>query len=160
MAFSKIHKNKKIRCHICPHNGKFHGENYESSPCASCSSLGDPAVRAYVPQRIGDIMEDDYDTRADVKSEMLGALALCVRMLLELNERRPFTFKIAMGKIENPYLSYEQLATQLNCTKQNIQYHLAQAIKLYPVLENALIVNERYNPGKKGIKGIANFSSL
>jgi len=54
-------------------------------------------------------------------------------------------------KITNPKKSYLDIAKELNCTKQNIMYHLRMAVRLFPFLKDYIKINSSYNPGRDGL---------
>ncbi|OGV51292.1 MAG: hypothetical protein A2X49_03770 [Lentisphaerae bacterium GWF2_52_8] len=135
-------------CHNCEHAG-IAFENYETSPCSSCQSIKDPSplgrksfeevcfAEEYAVHPVYEIEKNTHD-------EMLGALASCVTMLIELHEKHPDTFQIAMTKIKDPNLSYSEIAKLFNCRKQNIYYHLRKAVSLCSGLEHAMLIDRRF----------------
>lgn len=54
-------------------------------------------------------------------------------------------------KIMNPEKSYATIASELNCTKQNVMYHLRIAVLLFPFLKKYIKINSSYNSGRDGL---------
>jgi hypothetical protein len=137
-------------CHNCEFAGKIKDMNYKDSPCASCRAKKDPSpLGATEYENIAYAEEyaihPAYDFDHKQKDEILAALGSCVFMLVEMKEKHPETFKYVMTKIQAPGLSYADIAKKYCCKKQNVQYHLRKAMKLCPSLEQAFLIDCRYN---------------
>lgn len=138
-------------CHNCEHAGKVF-DSWKSSPCAKCPNINfkskslDYDDIAYA--------EEYADPRPipgeeiDDKRNWIKALSSCVLELVELSRKAPKTYKYAMTKLREPELSYLEIARRFGCRKQNIQYHLRKARKLFPPLASALVVDQRFNRRK------------
>ena len=134
-------------CHNCTRKPQKN-EPYEESPCASCPAAYDPELLSYVsfdPDRFPDpccpysAMYDDLPNEdPSFRDALISALAQTVKMLLQLKARNPSTFRVVEARMDEPHLSYADLAEKLSCRKQNIDYHLRRALKFCPELEYAL----------------------
>ncbi len=69
-----------------------------------------------------------------------------------MKEKFPATFKIVDAKIAEPNLSYSELAERFSCRKQNVQYHLKKAVRMFPELSFALIVDSRFIGKNQALK--------
>jgi hypothetical protein len=140
-------------CHNCPHDlSKF--SSYEESPCASCSTAKDPEPFSHFADDPAtfDVLQEDHPAYAedvDRVDDVLRSLGKCVFKLVELKEKRPETWKFVEMKLADPSASYSALAARGKCRKQNVYYHLRLATKLFPELASALIVDMRFQPGRK-----------
>jgi DNA-directed RNA polymerase specialized sigma24 family protein len=132
-------------CHKCAHRGvRF--KDYESSPCASCTAADNQHP---VGLRLSDEITGSEKfavspwepDASDLKEEMARALL----ELLNLREKYPESFRFVMAKIENPSLSYSEIAHRFKCRKQNVQYHLRKALSVCANLRHALLIDPRYN---------------
>ena len=151
-------------CHNC---GKRPQKNepYEKTACARCRAKQDPTLLAYAgvkdaadfvslqemhPAYRGDLDELGND-RFD-KDELFAALSQTIRVLLQMKERNPETYRVVEAKMAEPMLSYSQLAEKLCCRKQNIQYHLKRAVRICPELSCALLIDTRRIGGRTVLK--------
>ena len=142
-------------CHNCGRKPRP-DEEYEKTACANCRAEQDPAVQAYYPrdriifQKL-QVMHPAYAEPSDDRSAsssipaeaLLTALSQTIRVLLQLKESNPETYRVIEAKMADPMLSYAQLAERLSCRKQNILYHLKKAVRICPELGCALIIDTR-----------------
>ncbi|MBQ9336790.1 MAG: helix-turn-helix transcriptional regulator [Lentisphaeria bacterium] len=152
-------------CHSCGKRPQK-DEPYEKTPCARCRAKRDPALLSFGtgrdPAEFIELQElhpayrdDPYDEPDDVcfnKDELFAALSQTIRVLLQMKERNPETYRVVEAKMAEPRLSYSQLAEKLSCRKQNIQYHLKRAIRLCPELGCALLIDSRRTGGRDGLR--------
>lgn len=144
-------------CHNCGKRPEK-GEKYEKTACAHCRAAADPSVRAFYPadeialQRY-QVMHPAYEEEEEYSPEFLmmqgiiNALSQTIEIMLSLKESNPETYKVVEAKMKNPLWSYSQLAAQLDCKKQNIEYHLKKAMRLCPAISFALIIDPRFSNG-------------
>ena len=141
-------------CHKCPDNGKAF-DSYEKSPCSSCSCAKDPSFISRFEADPGSfsgfqVMHPSYDDdQPEALSRAFSALGQCVKALVSMKERHPDTYKFVIAKMDNPSISYSELASMFNCRKQNVQYHFKKAVSIIPELSHALIVDSRFLGGKR-----------
>lgn len=165
-------------CHNCGSRPKP-GTPYEKTLCAKCRTMKNPPPMSHyqddpstfhhlqVPHHsmVGDgefsLPEDESvsDTFPSFRKEdlngLLQALARSVRVLVELKERHPRTYRILDAKMSDPNLSYADLARRFECRKQNVQYHLKKAVEFCPELSCALIIDSRFSAGYNALKECA-----
>ena len=148
-------------CHNC---GKKPPKNavFEKTPCAKCRAAQDPNLMSYYsedpasfqtpqvmhPAYEGDGVSDEIAIE-DVKEKIFFALSRTLRILVDLKEKSPETYRVVEAKMRDPLLSYAELAKQLSCRKQNILYHLKKAVKLCPELSCAFLVDTRRTNGRR-----------
>ena len=145
-------------CHNCGKNptGKI---KYENSSCANCKAVKDPVLLNYnetdpatLPSmQIMHPAYEEYDSE-QLKQQLFSALSRTVKILVHLKEKSPETYSILEAKMENPALSYAELAKIFSCKKQNILYHLKRAVKICPELECALLIDSRFSGGHLAFK--------
>jgi len=87
----------------------------------------------------------------DLKKKLFSALSQAVMLMIALKEKYPETYRIVEAKMENPSLSYSELARIFDCRKQNILYHLKRAVALCPELSCVLIVDSRFSAGRRAV---------
>lgn len=60
--------------------------------------------------------------------------------------------------MQYPSMSYHEIGRNLNppCSKQNVLYHLSNAVKQFPDLCASIITDSRFSGGRLAIKKIAN----
>lgn len=75
-----------------------------------------------------------------------------MRILIDLKERHPMTYRILDAKMQEPHLSYTDLAKRFACKKQNVQYHLKKAVEVCPELYTALLIDSRFSLGYNALK--------
>lgn len=132
-------------CHNCEHDGKAWG-SWEDSPCAKCQDS--PPANSLT--NYDDISyAEEFAARPSVESDdsrrLPFAVADLVRTMVALNSKSPVTFQAVMARLENPSLSYAQIAVKFGCKKQNIDYHLKRAERAVPGIQEAFLVNPNYN---------------
>ncbi len=153
-----------LGCHNCKQK-PLPGTPYEESPCAACRTGKnpppltrkdeDPATyqSLSVPHPS---MTDEGDSswaQCGVSPvQLLRALSQSVRILVGLKERHPVTYRILDAKMQNPRLSYTELAERFSCRKQNVQYHLKKAVEVCPALSHVLIIDSRFSLGYSVLK--------
>lgn len=148
-------------CHNC---GKKPPKNavFEETPCAECRAAQDPSPLSYYSEdpacfQTLKVMHPAYEyddvcdehAAEDVKEKIFFALSRTLRMLVELKEKSPETYRVVEAKMREPLLSYAELAKQLSCRKQNILYHLKKAVRLFPELSCAFLVDNRRSNGRR-----------
>ncbi len=142
-------------CHNCGKNPQK-SVSFEKTPCAGCRAAQDPRPLSYykadpIVSRNLQVMHPAYEETDEVelKKRMFSTLSQAVMLMVSLKERYPETYRILEAKMENPGLSYSELARIFDCRKQNILYHLKRAIALCPELSCVLIVDTRFSPGRR-----------
>lgn len=88
-------------------------------------------------------------------SQLLKALSQSIRVMIEMKDRYPHTFEIMDAKLQDPSLSYSDIAKRFSCRKQNVQYHLKRAVQICPELSTALLVDTRFANGYNALKANA-----
>ena len=83
---------------------------------------------------------------------LMKAFSTSLRKLIQMTEKFPMTFEIVDAKIAEPNLSYSELAERFSCRKQNVQYHLKKAVRMFPELSFALIVDSRFLGSNQALK--------
>ena len=122
-----------------------------------CKDAGDH-VSAHMPfenieyaEEFGDNrtpLEQMYEKEKDKTDMLISAFSACLRIMIELKAKRPETFKYVWAKIENPSLSYSEIAQRFKTTKQNCDYHIHQGMKLFKELEHAVLIDQRFKSKK------------
>ena len=107
---------------------------------------GNCRLRAHIPQE-GMAAAAAAAGREESFHSLLISLAKTVRILVEMKEKYPETYKFVDAKMMDPTLSYSQLAERFSCRKQNVLYHLKKAVSIHPELSSALIVDTRFSRG-------------
>ena len=153
-------------CHKCEKK-PMPGTPYEKSPCATCKTLKNPPPESYFRDDPGSSQtlsvshpfasgyeHNIAETRKlnDFFNSVIRALSQSLRLLVNLKEKHPQTYRILEAKLDNPHLSYTELALRFSCKKQNVQYHLKKAVSLCPELSHALLIDTRYSSGYSAIK--------
>ncbi|OGV48654.1 MAG: hypothetical protein A2017_04400 [Lentisphaerae bacterium GWF2_44_16] len=137
-------------CHNCEYTAN-EADSFESSPCASCEAQSNP--RPITEVNLEDIsyaeayasMHPAYSKVPSPDDQLIKSMAKCVLELVDMKDKYPETFSIALAKIKEPHLSYSDIARIFNCRKQNIQYHLRKAVSIYDELRHALLIDQRFN---------------
>ena len=125
---------------------------YENTPCASCKTKNDPVPVSYYDEDPATFSSayvlhpsDSGTTEEELQNfemvTLLQAFSKSLRKLVRMKEKFPVTFEIVDAKIAEPNLSYSELAERFSCRKQNVQYHLKKAVRMFPELSFALIVD-------------------
>ncbi len=153
-------------CHKCDKK-PAPGTPYEESPCATCRTLKNPLPESHTREDPGNYLasgiqhpfavcgEDKRYETQDISrlfSSMVKAFSQSLRILVNLKEKHPQTYRIVEAKLDNPNLSYTELALQFSCRKQNVQYHLKKAVSLCPELSYALLIDTRFSSGYSAIR--------
>ena len=105
-------------CHNC---GKKPPKNavFEKTPCAKCRAAQDPNLMSYYsedpasfqtpkvmhPAYEGDGVSDEIAIE-DVKEKIFFALSRTLRILVDLKEKSPETYRVVEAKMREPLLSY------------------------------------------------------
>lgn len=167
-----LNKRKREReevmfgCHKCGHNVKT-GTAFEESPCAKCqAALNPPVISRYEadPATFNslNVMHPAYDEgydKDDVTQNVLSALGQTVRTLVKMKEKFPETYKFVDAKMNEPSLSYTDLAVRFSCRKQNVLYHFKKAVSICPELSCAIIVDSRFSAGRHALRNGRNASA-
>lgn len=143
-------------CHKCQHAAKSFN-SYDESPCASCVTCKDPSPISHFASDpatfdILTVMHPAYDDSEEAEGRVeraLSALGQCVRRLVAMKDNHPDTYKFIIAKMDRPALSYSEIALMFNCKKQNVLYHFRKAVKIFPELSHALIVDRRFLGGRR-----------
>lgn len=153
-------------CHKCDKK-PVPGPPYEKSPCASCRTIKNPLPESHSREDPGNYLPASTQptpmTSLEHKSRkahdineffdsILRAFSQSLRILVNLKEKHPQTYRILEAKLDNPNLSYTELALRFSCRKQNVQYHLKKAVSLCPELSHALLIDTRFSSGYSAIK--------
>lgn len=150
-------------CHNCKIK-PAPGTPYEESPCATCKTLKNPPPESHYREDPGSYQvlsvphpslsekEEKTGDTAKVFSAVIRAFSQALRLLVNLKDKHPQTYRILEAKLDNPSLSYTDLAERFSCKKQNVQYHLKKAVSLCPELSHALLIDTRFSAGYSAIK--------
>ena len=140
------------------HNCGFRPEKetlYKDSPCANCKTLEDPALLSLSREDPSVYQEYSINHPAYTETEgedlfrnkiqeVISALSQTIHVMVRLKEKYPETYRVVEAKMNYPSFSYAQLASMLDCRKQNILYHLKRAMEFCPELSYALLIDPRY----------------
>ena len=153
-----VHPKKEVFLMFGCHNCGFRPEKntlYSNSPCAKCRALEDPSLLSLSREdpsvyqeystnhpAYDDTQEEDHFRYK--MGEVISALSQTIHIMVRLKEKYPETYRVVEAKMNYPTFSYAQLASMLDCRKQNIFYHLKRAMKFCPELSYALIIDSRY----------------
>lgn len=160
-----------LGCHNCDKRPDP-GTPYEESACAGCHSggnlycsrdlsndiLGDERVSVDADFIFSDEQRGCADeSPPDIMStkQLLKAFSQSIRVMVEMKDRYPHTYEIMDAKLQDPSLSYSELAKRFSCRKQNVQYHLKRAVQICPELSAALLVDTRFSNGYNALKANA-----
>lgn len=153
-------------CHNCEKK-PAPGTPYEESPCATCRTRKNPPPESHYREDPGSYQiltvphpstqkteEEDFKKydQNEFFSTVIRAFSQSLRILVNLKEKYPQTYRILEAKLDNPSLSYTELATRFSCRKQNVQYHLKKAVALCPELSYALLIDTRFTAGYSALK--------
>ena len=149
-------------CHNCGFRPE-RNTDYEQSPCSKCRALEDPALLSF--SREDPELYQEYSSLHPAYSELkredlfsskiqkvISALSQTIHIMVRLKEKYPETYRVVEAKMNYPMFSYSQLASMLDCRKQNILYHLKRAMKFCPELSYALIIDPRYAKKEQRIR--------
>lgn len=102
-----------------------------------------------VPERILSLM------RETCESSIYMGLASTVLRMVELAKLRPVMFEALVLKLRFPHMSYYDIGGIMHCSKQNVLYHLKQAVHVFPELADAIITDTRFSGGRYAIRTAA-----
>lgn len=152
-------------CHNC---GKKIVRNtpYAQSPCATCKAQqnpmpqsqyrNDPALFPNLQVMHPAYEEPDEQSMAfQIRENLFRSLAKTIRILTEMKLRYPETYKFIEAKMDNPRLTYTELAGMFSCRKQNVLYHLKKATAICPELQQALLIDTRFSGGHYALRNAA-----
>lgn len=133
-------------CHNCTKRPSP-GEDYNKTACASCKLLTEKnsgVTNSYIFfddnaffSTWGAVYPEVYEkeiTQCPYLERMFQAMASAMQILTALARKQPQTYRVVMAKIASPRASYSEIAKELGCRKQNIQYHLDRFLQKYPSL--------------------------
>lgn len=160
-----------VGCHNC-NKRPAPGTPYEESACAVCTAggrlyssrdlcndiLGDERVSVEPDFIYSDESENasvQCQTPGQETEQLLRAFSQSIRIMVEMKDRYPHTYEIMDAKLQDPSLSYSDLAKRFSCRKQNVQYHLKRAVQICPELSLALLVDTRFANGYNALKANA-----
>lgn len=153
-------------CHNCEKK-PAPGTPYEQSPCATCKTLKNPPPASHYRDDPGtfQVLSVQHPSQKEPQSNrvetgdaseffttVIRAFSQSLRILVNLKEKHPRTYRILEAKLDDPSLSYADLALRFSCRKQNVQYHLKKAVSFCPELSYALLIDSRFSPGHPSIK--------
>jgi hypothetical protein len=78
-------------------------------------------------------------------NELKQLIRLLNRIVL-FYDNSPRGFDIVLTKVLHPEMSYQDIATEQNTSKQLVAYHLKRANEVLPELESAVLVDRRHHP--------------
>ncbi len=149
-------------CHNC---GKKIVKNtpYAQSPCATCRTEQNPMPQSQYrtdPAEFRNLQvmhpayeEPDADSlEFRIREKIFRSLAKTIRLLTKMKEQHPETYKFIEAKMDNPRLTYTELAGMFSCKKQNVLYHLKKATMICPELRNALLIDARFSGGHYALR--------
>ena len=152
-------------CHNCG-NRIVKNAPYAQSPCASCKAEHNPMPQsqyrndpALFPNL--QVMHPAYDEPDErsiefrIRERLFHSLAKTIRILAEMKEQYPETYKFIEAKMFNPRLTYTELAGMFSCKKQNVLYHLKKATAICPELRSALLIDTRFSGGHYALRNTA-----
>ena len=122
------------------------GTPYEETPCATCRTINNPAPVSRYRSDPGTFQslqtemappQEKTPVQQMVINDLLRAFAQSLRLLIGLKESRPMTYQVLDAKMQEPGLSYSDLA----------KYHLKKAVELCPELSTALLIDNRFTQG-------------
>ena len=94
------------------------------------------------------------------ENAVIVAMSGLILQLVRLAKTYPVLFEIVIKKMQYPYMSYAEIGATMNppCSKQNILYHMKQAVAMYPDLETVLPTDTRFSGGRYALRTIADIS--
>lgn len=94
------------------------------------------------------------------ENAVIVAMSGLILQLVWLAKKYPVLFEIVIKKMQYPYMSYAEIGATMNppCSKQNILYHMKQAVAMYPELETVLPTDTRFSGGRYALRTIADIS--
>lgn len=152
-----IRYNRLPQCKTCEHTSYCKTAGYKSEPHNHVALLDEKDELPKV-----EIEKSELHRIADLLNEANHIIDSCgadlifntMQSMHWLHKSRPVAFKIALKKILNPEMSYTALSRECQLkSKQLVDYHLRQAVKVMPQLSEALLcygyTNNRQRHGGK-----------
>lgn len=105
--------------------------------------------------------ENELATLGTIKDaiahQIMSSISGIVLALLRMSQTNPTMFEILIKKMQFPFMSYSEIGASLDppCSKQNVLYHLKSAVRMYPEIEAALLIDSRYSGGRYALKTLA-----
>lgn len=92
-----------------------------------------------------------------ITHQILSSLSGAILKLLKLASSNKLAFEVLVKKMQFPYMSYSDIGVSLDppCSKQNVLYHLKNAVKAFPELESVLVIDSRYSGGRYALKTLS-----
>jgi hypothetical protein len=95
-------------------------------------------------EKLAEVLHDAYHLMAGIGVDILFQSINSIQAVYKF---RPLAFQILLNKILHPAMSYSEIAKQLNLkSKQLVDYHLKQAMKVSPYISHCIIIDKRYYP--------------
>ena len=95
-------------------------------------------------QKLAEIVHEAYSLLDGLGADTLFQAFNSMQSVYKL---RPLALQISLKKILHPHMSYSEISKQLNLkSKQLVDYHLKQAIKVSPYIGKCLTIDKRYYP--------------
>lgn len=171
-------------CHSCSVNLSDY-ERYEDSPCASCflsqeyshthnmglfdnintadveDFKGSTATLTTEQEELLAGLDTELETFDAIKqaceAQMLITMSNVCLKIIKLMKRNPTTIGILLRKWQFPYMSYSDIGASMNpkCSKQNVLYHLKQAVQFFPELEHLILTDTRFSGGRYALRTVA-----
>jgi len=95
-------------------------------------------------EKLADLLHEAYHLLAGIGVDILFRAINAIQAVYKF---RPLAFQVLLNKILHPYMSYSEIAKQLNLkSRQLVDYHLKQAMKVSPYIANCIIIDKRYYP--------------
>ena len=89
-----------------------------------------------------------------MKERLLSSLSTCLLEIQQIREKTPKYYRIIMCKLTGWDKSYNNIAKECNCSKQNVHQAIKISIKKWPSLRAAILVNQKYYPKTKKRIGV------
>ena len=149
--------NKLPKCGACKYHtyckeaSYYPSSNYQSldqlSNLEKPASLTAPDNQPKTDiQKLADILHEAYHLLAGVG---VDTLFQAINSIQAVYKSRPLALQVLLNKILHPHMSYSEISKQLNLnSKQLVDYHLKQAIKISPYIGKCLTIDKRYYPKK------------
>jgi len=153
--------NKLPGCNTCKYSSFCKDSKYPSSNNQSLGKLENlkefaaPENVDYTTktdiEKLADLLHEAYHLLAGIGVDILFRAINAIQLVYKF---RPLAFQILLNKILHPCMSYSEIAKQLNLkSKQLVDYHLKQAMKVSPYIADCIIIDKRYYPkvAKRGV---------
>ena len=85
----------------------------------------------------------------NIKDRLLSSLSTCILELQQIRDTTPKYYRIIMCKLTGWDKSYNDIAMECKCSKQNVHQAIKMSIKKWPSLKAAILVNQKYYPKTK-----------